>query len=213
MLVDIQRRLFAVGKQARLVGLSACLKAGDGLGGGDAAAAQRNILGNDALDLLPQGVRREIGRTRDLDVEAGTDGAGHLGPCRGPQPPQSKEQDELRRAHIGVPSGGIGVTQQLDVAVRRRHGATDGAPFPADLLVPLGDVVEGKDAPRDEGGQRVGGEFAVEQAHAMDDVVQGLVGICRDGTAVDGQLHEVTSFVWGWADASEAGGRRRRRMI
>ena len=160
VLVDVQGVLLAVGKEPRLVGLPLGGVVGDGLGGGDTAAAQGEVFGHDAIHLSAKSGHIESLHPRDADVHPRPQGAGHLGGGGGPEAADGQKQHELGGAGVGIPTVVVGVVQKMHHPARGGHGLADRRAVGGDILLSQGNIVEGEDAPRDAGGDGVGGKAA-----------------------------------------------------
>ena len=120
------------------------------------AAQKGNVLPDNGRHLLLEPGGGKILRPSDGYKHAGAQGAVHGAGGLGPQLAESQEHDELGRADIHIPSGGVPAAQQVNHPLGGRHGPAHGGPVPFPVLFPQGDIVEGKYLSRNSGRQRPG---------------------------------------------------------
>ena len=111
-------------QQPRLIRIALTLKIVDSISGGDPAALERNILGDDIHDLLLEHHGGKVRCVSHIDVQSRSQGTGHLCPGIGPKPVQGQEDHKLSRAHISILAGGIAVTNQVDLTTGSSHRPT-----------------------------------------------------------------------------------------
>ena len=105
------------------------------------AADQGDILPHQLTDPRFQGRSGKILCPRNADVHAGAQRAGHFCRCLRPQLPHGKENRELRRADIALLARRVGVAEQADFAVGRRHRPAHGLAVGLRLLLPHGNII------------------------------------------------------------------------
>ena len=139
VLVEIIHR--PPGQEPSLVGLPFLPEPVDGLLQLYPAADQGDILPHQLTDPRFQGRSGKILCPHNADVHAGTQRAGHF--CRRlrPQLPDCEENDELRRADIALLARRVGVAEQADFAVGRRHRPAHGLAVGLRLFLPHGNII------------------------------------------------------------------------
>ena len=128
-------------KKPCLVGLPFFPEPVDGLLQFYPAADQGNVLPHQLTDPRFQGRSGKILCPHNADVHAGTQRAGHFCRCLRPQLPHGKENRELRRADIALLARRVGVAEQADFAVGRRHRPAHGLAVGLRLFLPHGNII------------------------------------------------------------------------
>ena len=172
-LVNVKRLLFAVFEQTCLIILTDACIVIDGIGGGYSAATERNVLGNDALDLCFHRLCRKVLGSADFNVNARINGTVHFGTRIRPTAAQSQKENKLRGAAVSVAPDGVTVSKQANTALGCRHCLANDLAL-GNILMSHGNIVQSKYATCDFCRQRVARKRTRHKSHLGNNIQKRL---------------------------------------
>ena len=180
----------APGQEPGLIHLAVGLKVGDGGLLAHPAAQEGDVLFCQCRHPGLQLTCVEIIDAADLHIDAGADGAVHLGHRLGPQLAHGQENGKLGGTDVCLLAQVVPVAQQAHHAAGGRHGPAGRGLLHLSVRHPDGDIVQGKDLTGDLRRQGLLGQALAVQPHSLYQFQQALAGHRFHGSAVDHQLHK-----------------------
>ena len=180
----------APGQEPGLIQLAVGLEMGDGRFLAHPAAQEGDVLFRQCRHPGLELTGVEIIDAADLHVDAGADGAVHLGHRIGPQLAHGQKNGKLGGTDVCLLTQVVPVAQQAHHAAGGRHGPAGRGLLHLSIRHPDRDVVQGKDLTGDLRRQGLFGQALAVQSHGLHQLQQALAGHRFHGSSVDHQLHK-----------------------